>query len=783
VTRRWLLAGCLVLVGTAPLLESLRLQALQLAAASPRPASGCWLLPNAAVSYLGALDPACPLRPHERVVALLRDGRTLPIADREALWRAAPPGPVRALTLRRGERREVTLRAASPAERRLRLGLGAAVGLLLGVAPGLRVLRGRSPADVPLALVGAALATHACAALHRTPSQALDFAWVLAQALLPAAVTHLALVFPRERRVLERARGLAALPYAVAGGLALFEWLLLQRGSRLWELPDQGGATWLVVACAGLAVSSYLAFEESSSERERAAAKVLLYASTAAAGLLLVVALGVGSALPPLPRRTVALVSALLLGALAYAAARHGSFDPPRWVRWSASYVIYTGLVAAVTGACLHGGRALAGWPVHAPDPVLLVAAVFATLLVLDGLRRLAWGLAETWVTPWTPRLEAQRRRAAAALADADSADRAATVLARALSEGLEASRVTVFLRLERARWRLAAVAGDAPFQARLAPVAEEVLRGERAHGAARRPALDLQGVLGQDRSGLRALRVAGVRAVCELDVAGERRGLVLLGPPGRRRALSSDHAAFLEQLCIQAAAALRRAELEGELLAAARMAAAGRAAAGLAHDLGRPLGEILLLARRPRADARPLDAVGALAGECLDLLEGFVSDAKRGSALRGNMRLESVLEAACERTRRLCGGRQPVLRLAPALPPVRDPASVQRVVENLLENAMQWSPAGVPVELAASATDGAVRLRVVDHGAGMPPDVAASAFAPFFTRRRAEGGNGLGLTICRDIVASLGGDVRLDSRPARGTTVEVTLPADGSSA
>jgi two-component system OmpR family sensor kinase len=95
------------------------------------------------------------------------------------------------------------------------------------------------------------------------------------------------------------------------------------------------------------------------------------------------------------------------------------------------------------------------------------------------------------------------------------------------------------------------------------------------------------------------------------------------------------------------------------------------------------------------------------------------------------------------------------------------DPLRLRQVVDNLVSNALRYSPADQPVDVrigvtpAAGGEPGWATIAVVDHGAGMPPEVAARAFERFYradaARSRAEGGSGLGLAIVAAIVAAHG--------------------------
>jgi signal transduction histidine kinase len=80
-------------------------------------------------------------------------------------------------------------------------------------------------------------------------------------------------------------------------------------------------------------------------------------------------------------------------------------------------------------------------------------------------------------------------------------------------------------------------------------------------------------------------------------------------------------------------------------------------------------------------------------------------------------------------------------------------------------------------VHVLASTDEGGVRLEVVDDGQGMDEATASRAFDLFFTTRAEQGGSGVGLAVCREIVEHLGGTIELRSRPGKGTRVILRLP------
>jgi signal transduction histidine kinase len=127
-------------------------------------------------------------------------------------------------------------------------------------------------------------------------------------------------------------------------------------------------------------------------------------------------------------------------------------------------------------------------------------------------------------------------------------------------------------------------------------------------------------------------------------------------------------------------------------------------------------------------------------------------------------------------------------LDAAASLPPVRgDPLAIQRVLENLVRNAvasLQEDEGSVTVSTALSPAqsgiDG-VRITVADTGRGMSEDELERVFDDFYTTT--PGGTGLGLSIVRRLVGDLDGRLRLESTPGAGTRISIDFPAVGTSA
>lgn len=121
-------------------------------------------------------------------------------------------------------------------------------------------------------------------------------------------------------------------------------------------------------------------------------------------------------------------------------------------------------------------------------------------------------------------------------------------------------------------------------------------------------------------------------------------------------------------------------------------------------------------------------------------------------------------------------------------LPPVEaDIAMIERVLENLIENAMKHTPARGTIRLAARCDGGRVHVCVSDTGKGIPKDQIAKVFDRYYTVSRSESGDtgstGLGLAITRHVVELHGGAVSVDSELGVGTTFCFDLPVASGSA
>jgi signal transduction histidine kinase len=110
------------------------------------------------------------------------------------------------------------------------------------------------------------------------------------------------------------------------------------------------------------------------------------------------------------------------------------------------------------------------------------------------------------------------------------------------------------------------------------------------------------------------------------------------------------------------------------------------------------------------------------------------------------------------------------------------DPFRLEQAIENLVTNALRYTPDGGSIELRARQTASSVAIEVRDSGAGIPPEHLPFIFDRFYKAAAADGlaspGSGLGLSIVKAIVTRHGGRVSAASEVGRGTTITLELPA-----
>ena len=191
-------------------------------------------------------------------------------------------------------------------------------------------------------------------------------------------------------------------------------------------------------------------------------------------------------------------------------------------------------------------------------------------------------------------------------------------------------------------------------------------------------------------------------------------------------------------------------------------------------------------LADDPEARARSLDVIAhesarleRLVGDVLDLAK---LDARRFTVLHEEVDMGRLVEQAYESFGEEARRRDIDYRSELAARPVilSDGDRVLQIISNLLANAFRWTPDGGRVELGLTQVDGTVAVAVADTGPGIAPAERERIFRPFVSRD-GNGGTGLGLAIASELAVALGGRIRLQSEPGRGSRFELVLPASSA--
>ena len=229
-------------------------------------------------------------------------------------------------------------------------------------------------------------------------------------------------------------------------------------------------------------------------------------------------------------------------------------------------------------------------------------------------------------------------------------------------------------------------------------------------------------------------------------------------------------------------------------LAAEAAEADRGRAAllAAVSHDLRTPLAAAKAAVSGLRAadvclSAGDRDELLAAAEESIDQLARLMASLLDVSRLQAGAqavfpRRADLGEVIADALGSLGAQARPVtVDIPPRLPQVMaDPAITERVIGNLIGNALRYSPAAAPPRLTARARGDRVELRVVDHGPGIPEADRKRIFLPFCRLGEADSrtGVGLGLAVCRGLAEAMGAAVEPEETPGGGLTMVVSLPA-----
>ncbi|MGH7286906.1 MAG: hypothetical protein ACREI8_02690, partial [Myxococcota bacterium] len=649
-----------------PVVVALALAAVEVFPWSARPQLLCPLYPNAVVAFAAELHEECPLEPGDAILGIDVDGRTQVVDSGSDLSRSLRDGVPAQLTIRRaGETsdRQVSVvpMILSATTVSTRLASSAVLAALLVGFVLLTAVRSGLPAAVPFALIHASIGVLIVTAVAGWTAPASYPLTALARAVLPAALIHLAFVFPRTREVAIRVPGIHRVTYGIALGFFLLELDAAYRGSASTMLLLQRILmTAVAVAVSLLCFASWLSMRESPSRLTRRQARVFL---NGLAALLVPTLAAAFSEVPGVRLSALTLAAALSPLPLGYAIARYQLFDVGITLRKAVAHVLYLSIWSGLffLGVVLIRDQLpIPDWLRH---PVVMFVGVYAVLAPLDGVRSLLKRFIERAFHPesrtWAQLSEGRAARLGH-LREAETIARTAVALA---ADGISKAGVSLFLG-DGSNFRLAHASG--PGACENPTVA--LLSFRLAAGS---DVVDLNRV-DADETEAAMVYAAGVEIVSVIGTASGVHGILLVCPARRGNPHPSARLAWMRMVGVHTAAALENAQLAEQLRVSEEYATRGRMHSELAHEIGKPLGALEVLAQKLSTETTALPGLGEraatiarIAGQLRDIVRG-VLDAGRSA---DRVEVSDLIERARLEIANVHGDSAVCVRPLPALP------------------------------------------------------------------------------------------------------------------
>ena len=226
--------------------------------------------------------------------------------------------------------------------------------------------------------------------------------------------------------------------------------------------------------------------------------------------------------------------------------------------------------------------------------------------------------------------------------------------------------------------------------------------------------------------------------------------------------------------------------ETHKRLVTQERIAALGRAAAQVAHEVKNPLAGLLLYSLHLKSkatnfsesEAYLVDKIVETINHLISRVEQILGFARPISLTLRSGNLNQIINDILELLRPQLTANKVEVRLSIDQPTyaMLDEASMRGALMNLVLNAIEAMPQGGTLSIAIDQTDETLRIEIADTGPGIGDEEAKKIFEPFYTTK--EQGLGLGMPYAKKIIDQHGGTISLSSQPGEGTTISVALPA-----
>ena len=230
-----------------------------------------------------------------------------------------------------------------------------------------------------------------------------------------------------------------------------------------------------------------------------------------------------------------------------------------------------------------------------------------------------------------------------------------------------------------------------------------------------------------------------------------------------------------------------KKQSLKEQLRHADRLATIGQLAAGMAHELNNPLGDILGFAQLasnypdlPEPVYQDLVKIVKSTLYAREVIKKVLLFSRQTQPREAKTNLNKLIEDWVDFIEFRCAQNdiEIVLEMDQNLPSVSgDPAQLNQVLINLVVNAIHAMPAGGLLTIKTKEEPKTISMVVQDTGMGIEDDIKDKIFLPFFTTKEVDQGTGLGLSVVYGIIKEHGGTVTVDSRAGVGSTFEIKLP------
>ncbi len=233
-----------------------------------------------------------------------------------------------------------------------------------------------------------------------------------------------------------------------------------------------------------------------------------------------------------------------------------------------------------------------------------------------------------------------------------------------------------------------------------------------------------------------------------------------------------------------------KRKIIQQQLLHADRLATIGQLAAGVAHELNEPLGNILGLAQlslklpklpgQAKADLTKIEDCVIYSRKIIKKLMEF---SRQSSLSKETFELNQLIDSSITFLEARCikEGITIIRQYAEPITITADSTQIKQVITNLTINAIQAMKNGGNLTIGTRKVDKKAIFFIEDTGAGISEKNISKAFVPFFTTKDVGEGTGLGLSVAYGIIQSHNGDIKVSSDPGKGTIFHVSLPLEGN--